>query len=76
MVKLIKNPKKEGKYLAHGDDGKVYPATKVNKYMPGGVMFFVIPANVKILGYTPADIQKKKSQVKTINKATKPTKKK
>lgn len=39
-------------------------------------MFFVIPANVKILGYTPADIQKKKSQVKTINKATKPTKKK
>lgn len=36
MVKLIKNPKKEGKYLAHGDDGKVYPATKVNKYMPGG----------------------------------------
>lgn len=54
MAKLIKNPKKEGKYLAHGDDGKVYEATKVNKYMPGGVMFFAIPASVKILGYTRA----------------------
>ena len=52
MERLIKNPKKEGKYLAHCSDGKAYSATKVNKYMPGGVMFFVIPANVQVLGYT------------------------
>lgn len=51
MAKLIQKPRKEGKYLAHGDDGKKYSATKVNKYIPGGVMFFCIPAGVKILGY-------------------------
>lgn len=64
MARLIKNPKKEGEYLAHGDDGKIYSATKVNKYMPGGVMFFAIPANVKILGYsrpsTSSSTKKKK----------------
>lgn len=52
IPKLIKKPRKEGKYLAHGDNGRTYPATKVNDYMPGGVMFFAIPADVKILGYT------------------------
>ena len=43
MSRLIKNPKEEGEYLAHGSDGKTYHATKVNKYMPGGVMFFAKP---------------------------------
>lgn len=52
MPRLIKSPKKEGKYLAHGSDGRTYPATKVNKYIPGGVMFFAIPAAIQILGYT------------------------
>ena len=52
MSRLIKNPKEEGKYLAHGDDGKTYEATKVNKYMPGRVMFFCVPAHVKIVGYS------------------------
>ena len=62
MAKLIKNPKKEGKYLAHGDNGKTYPAEKVNKYIPGGVMFFAIPADVKILGYSRVDTQKAKTR--------------
>lgn len=59
MSRLIKNPKEEGEYLAHGSDGKTYHATKVNKYMPGGVMFFAIPANIQILGYTRVAKQKK-----------------
>ena len=62
MAKLIKKPQKEGKYLAHGDNGKTYPAEKVNKYMPGGVMFLAIPSDVKILGYSRVDTQKTKTR--------------
>ena len=69
MPKLIKNPKKEGKYLAHGDDGKIYEAEKVNKYMPGGVMFFCIPAHVKILGYSRPTTTKEKQITKPATKA-------
>ncbi|MGN0817781.1 MAG: hypothetical protein ACI4L9_02320 [Candidatus Coproplasma sp.] len=63
MAKLIQKPRKEGKYLAHGDDGKKYSATKVNKYMPGGVMFFCISAGVKILGYERVDEKAEKPRV-------------
>lgn len=65
MAKLIKKPQKEGKYLAHGDNGKTYPAEKVNKYMPGGVMFLAIPSDVKILGYSRVDTQKTKTRPAT-----------
>lgn len=60
MAKLIQKPRKEGQYLAHGNDGKTYAATKVNKYIPGGVMFFCIPAGVKILGYERVSKQDEK----------------
>ena len=40
-----------GEYLAIGDNGKSYHASYVPKYEPSGVMFFCIPASVKILGY-------------------------
>ena len=61
MAKLIKFPKKEGKYLVHCSDGKAYEATKVNKYMPQGIMFFAIPADVQILGYTHIEAKKKQN---------------
>lgn len=71
MAKLIKNPRKEGKYLAHGDNGKTYPAEKVNKYMPGGVMFMAIPADIKILGYSRISTGDNKPQKTTNNVASK-----
>ena len=40
-----------GEYLAIGDNGKSYHASYVPEYEPSGVMFFCIPASVKILGY-------------------------
>ena len=40
-----------GEYLAIGNNGKSYHASYVPKYEPSGVMFFCIPASVKILGY-------------------------
>lgn len=40
-----------GKYLAIGDDGKSYEASYVPKYIPSGVMFFCVPAEVEILGF-------------------------
>ena len=40
-----------GEYLAIGNDGKSYHASYVPEYEPSGVMFFCIPASVKILGY-------------------------
>lgn len=40
-----------GEYLAIGNDGKSYRASYVPNYEPSGVMFFCIPASVKILGY-------------------------
>ena len=71
MAKLIKNPRKEGKYLAHGDNGKTYPAEKVNKYMPGGVMFMAIPADIKILGYSRISTGDNKPQKAANNVASK-----
>ena len=43
-----------GEYFAIGSNGKAYKATFVNKYIPGGVFFFVIPDYVRIIGYVPA----------------------
>lgn len=40
-----------GEYLAIGNDGRSYNASYVPDYEPSGVMFFCIPADVKILGY-------------------------
>ena len=40
-----------GEYLASANDGKSYHASYVPNYDPSGVMFFCIPASVKILGY-------------------------
>nr|DAI93886.1 MAG TPA: hypothetical protein [Bacteriophage sp.] len=41
-----------GEYLAIGNDGRSYNASYVPDYEPSGVMFFCIPADVKILGYS------------------------
>lgn len=50
----IKGDEMQGEYFAIGSNGKAYHATFVNKYIPGGVFFFVIPDYVRILGYVPA----------------------
>lgn len=44
----------DGNFIAIGDDGKKYDAAYVNKYAPGGIMFFIIPRSVKIIGYIGA----------------------
>lgn len=49
----IKGNEMQGEYFAIGDNGKAYHATYVNKYILGGVFYFCIPENVKILGYIP-----------------------
>lgn len=43
----------QGDYFAIGDNGRAYHASYVNKYIPGGVFYFCIPAGTKILGYVP-----------------------
>lgn len=50
----ISGDEMQGDYFAICDNGKAYSATYVNKYLPGGVFYFCIPAGVKILGYVPA----------------------
>ena len=50
----INGDEMQGNYFAIGDNGKAYRASYVNKYLPGGVFYFCIPADVKILGYVPA----------------------
>lgn len=49
----INGDEMQGEYFAIGNNGRAYHATYVNKYFPGGVFYFCIPANVKILGYVP-----------------------
>ena len=49
----INGDEMQGDYFAISNNGKAYHATYVNKYLPGGVFYFCIPANVKILGYVP-----------------------
>ena len=46
---------KPGDYWALGDNGRSYRASYTDKYMEtlGGVFFFAIPAEVKIIGYIP-----------------------
>lgn len=50
----IAGDKMQGDYFAICDNGKAYHASYVNKYLPGGVFYFCIPAGVEILGYVPA----------------------
>lgn len=50
----INGDEMQGNYFAIGDNGKAYQASYVNKYLPGGVFYFCIPEDVKILGYVPA----------------------
>ena len=50
----INGDEMQGEYFAIGSNGKAYKATFVNKYIPGGVFFFVIPDYVRIIGYVPA----------------------
>lgn len=47
----IKATAKDGaRYWAIGENGRKYPATFSAKYF-GGVMFFCIPAEIKVIGY-------------------------
>lgn len=49
----IQGDEMQGDYFAICDNGTAYHASYVNNYLPGGVMFFCIPAGLKILGYIP-----------------------
>lgn len=50
----ISGDEMQGEYFAIGSNGKAYHASYVNRYLPGGVFYFCIPAGVEILGYVPA----------------------
>lgn len=54
----ISGDEMQGDYFAIGDNGKAYHATYVNKYLSGGVFYFTIPADVKVLGYVPVKKEK------------------
>lgn len=50
----ISGDEMQGHYFAICNNGKAYRASYVNKYLPGGVFYFCIPAGIEILGYVPA----------------------
>lgn len=52
----IKKVNRDGDFLAVCDDGKEYEASYSSKFQ---VMFFIIPQEVKILGYVENDILKR-----------------
>lgn len=67
----ISGDEMQGDYFAIGDDGKAYGATFVNKDLPGGVFYSVIPSGVKVLGYVPANQKSEGTVPKKQNQAVK-----
>lgn len=71
----ISGDEMQGDYFAIGNDGKAYEGTFVNKGLPGGVFYSVIPSGIKVLGYVPVNQSSdQKSEVKAADKSSRTVK--